>query len=93
VSRAFLEFGSKDDWVSKTLLKHTLAAIIQASNWMEPPLSLPGNCPAAVSASGPSHHPGMVEGPNVSSIASCAVVWPRGLPGTTCFGLRTGSLC
>lgn len=31
VTRAFLEFGSKDDWVSKTLLKHTLAAIIQAS--------------------------------------------------------------
>lgn len=31
VTRTFLEFGSKDDWVSKTLLKHTLAAIIQAS--------------------------------------------------------------
>lgn len=31
MTRAFLEFGAKDDWVSKTLLKHTLAAIIQAS--------------------------------------------------------------
>lgn len=30
VTRAFLEFGAKDDWVSKTLLKHALAAIIQA---------------------------------------------------------------
>jgi hypothetical protein len=29
VTRAFAEFGSKDDWVSKTLLKHALAAIIQ----------------------------------------------------------------
>jgi hypothetical protein len=31
VTRAFAEFGNKDDWVSKTLLKHALAAIIQAS--------------------------------------------------------------